>query len=86
MPLYEPIPSTPSTPSDYSSVYPSSFPISYITTMFHKALEKAQMDFPVVTDSLSYAPKYALLQMDPLKILLQDAASAYPPDIPASND
>ena len=54
--------------------------------MFQKSLQKAQMAFLVVSASLYYATKAALLQLDSLKMLLQESDYAYPDIIPDSND
>ena len=51
---------------------------------FHKSPQKDQTDPPVLSSILSYVPEASLLQLDSLKMLLQDAA--YPADIPASNE
>ena len=49
--------------------------------MFNKSVQNSQVDLPVVADSLSYSPEAALLQMESLKMLLQDPYSAYHSDI-----
>ena len=72
-------------PSDSPSGYPSNFPVPDPTAMFQKSLQKAQMALPVVATSLSYAPEAALLQMESLKMIIQDAASSYPKYIPNQN-
>ena len=45
--------------------------------MFQKSLQNPEMDLPIVTASLSYAPEAALFQLDALKMLLHYAASVY---------
>ena len=44
------------------------------------------MDLIVVSDSLTYAPAATLLDLESLNMLLQVSDSAYPADIPDSND
>ena len=75
----------PSATSDYTSGYPYIFTVPEPTAMFQKSTQKAQADLPIITASLSYASEAALLQLESLKTLLQDSASAYPSYIPASN-
>ena len=50
--------------------------------MFQKYLHKAQMAFPVVSSRLTYAPVAVLLHLESLEMLLQEANSAYPNEIP----
>ena len=54
--------------------------------MFHKSLQKAQMDFPVVTASLTYVPAAAILFLKSLNMITQEAPSAYTADIPDPNE
>ena len=53
--------------------------------MLQKSLHKDQMTFPVVTASLTSAPAPTILQLDSLRMFLQEASSAYPADITAYN-
>ena len=54
--------------------------------MLQESLHKTQIAVPVIDASLTYAPSDALLHMESLKMLLQEAASAYPSDIPHYNE
>ena len=44
------------------------------------------MSLPVVPARLSHAPEATLLQLDSPKMIIQDAASVFPIDIPDSNE
>ena len=54
--------------------------------MFYKDLHKEQMDFTVITASLTYATEVSLLHLESLKMIIQDAESTYPTNIPDSNE
>ena len=54
--------------------------------MFQNSLHNDQTDFPIVTANHTYEPAAALLHMESLNMLLQEAASAYPTDIPDYNE
>ena len=84
--MEESISAPPSAPSDSPSGDIYSFPFPDPITMFHKSPQKSQMEFPIISDSLTYTPKSSLLQMESSKMILQDADSAYTADIPASNE
>ena len=72
-----------SAPIDSPIGYPSIFPGPDPTSMFQKSLQKYQMALPIIAASLSCALESAVLPLDFLNILLQDAPSAYPADIPS---
>ena len=55
------------------------------TSMLQKNLHKDQMTFDIITESLTYEPVATLLILGSLKIILQEAAPAYPSDISNSN-
>ena len=54
--------------------------------MFHKSLQRAQMAFPVIYASLNYTPAAAILQLELMNMVLQEADSAHPSEIPAYNE
>ena len=72
--------------SDSPNGYPSISPVQYPTEMFQTVLHKTQMVFTVIAVGLNYAPADTLLHTESLKMLLQEADSAYPSDIPYSNE
>ena len=83
----EETPSAPySAPSDSPSEYPSILPVPYLTTLFQKAPQKAQIALFVVANSLTYEPVYAILHLDSPKMLQQEAYSTYTSGIPDSNE
>ena len=54
--------------------------------MLQKSLHKYQMNFPVVTTKPTYEPESKLLHLESLKMLLQEASTAYTSEIPDSNE
>ena len=44
------------------------------------------MKLPTVSETISYVPEAALLQLESLKMFIKDYACAYPTDIPATNE
>ena len=54
--------------------------------MLQKALHKAQLASTNVSDIHNYPPTAALLHLESLKMLLQEADSAYPADITDTNE
>ena len=54
--------------------------------MLQKSPQKDQSTLPVFAYRISYSPESALLQLESLKNIIQDSASAYVADIPALNE
>ena len=54
--------------------------------MFQKSLQQSQMIFTVLSASIYFVPEVSVLQLELMKILIQEYAYAYPAVIPASNE
>ena len=56
------------------------------TQCSRKPSKKDKITFPVIAASLSYVTEDLILQLESLKMILQDTASDYPSDKPASKN
>ena len=72
--------------SDYTSGDPSLFPVLDPTEMLQKYLHKAQIAVPIVSKIITHAPAAALLHLESLKMIIQEAVSKYTTDVSDYNE